>query len=107
MSDDNLNKARTNWERYRDARERNHKEYIEKNDLCNDFFFSEQWTDEERKRLEQTQRPYLTINKIKPAILDMTGEYINNRVEYKYVPSNGGDPETADYTLSLHDALPI
>jgi hypothetical protein len=98
----NRDKATENYERYQYAKERGHTDYIKKHDQCNDFFFSEQWDSETKKKLQAADRPALTINRIKPVIKDMTGEFINNRADVKFVPSVSGEAETADALTKLY-----
>ena len=95
MSGKKFKVAHENYERYRYAYERNHQKYIDKAEQCSNFFFSEQWDEADVNRLKQQGRPYLTINKIKPVINDMTGEFLTNRVDVKFVPTARGNEDTA------------
>jgi len=95
------NEAKTNYERYQYSLQRGHKDYIKKHDACDAFFFDEQWEKEDRDKLVNSKRPALTINKIKPIILDMTGEFLSNRSEVKFVPTSTGQTETATALTKL------
>ena len=60
--------ARENYQRYLYALRQRHDEFIKKADKCEAFFGSDQWTPEDKARLDREKRPYLTINKIKPIV---------------------------------------
>lgn len=94
-------KAQANYDRFLYAKERGHDDFIEKYDLCDDFFFSDQWADKDKRKLAKSERPYLTINKIKSIILHLMGEYLNNRMEVKFVPTSAGTPDTAEALTKL------
>jgi len=94
-------KAQENYDRYLYARQRGHAEFLTKATECDNFVFDAQWTKEEIAVLRKVKRPALTINKIKPALFALLDEYIKNRVEVKFVPSAGGDPQTASAHTKL------
>jgi len=94
--------ARTNRDRFLYAHTRGHEDFVAKAIQCDDFFFSKQWKEDVKAGLEKVGRPALTINKIKPIIKDMTGEYLTNRAEVKFVPSGGGEAATADALNAIY-----
>lgn len=103
-----LGKAQKNRERFIYAKKRGHDKFIDKYDICDKFTFpfingekSGQWEDSVLAKLKKSDRPALTINKIKPVLLTMLGEYIRNRAEVKFIPAAGGTPEIAQALTKL------
>jgi len=103
-----LGKANKNRERFVYAKDRGHDKFIDKYNICDKFAFpfvdgyrSGQWEDKDLKFLQEVNRPALTINKIKPVILTMLGEYIRNRAEIKFIPATGGTPQIAEAITKL------
>ena len=88
--------AKANQDRLVHARRQGHEDFVKHADENTSFLFSDQWEEKDKKVLRQTGRPYLTLNKIKPIIVSMMGEYQQNRVELKFIPAANGSPETAD-----------
>lgn len=104
-----MGKAKKNYERFVYAKQRGHDLFIDKYDLCDRFVFpyslpkgEGQWEQEDLKKLKKTGRPALTINKIKPVLLSVMGEYLQNRADVKFIPSAGGTPETATALTKLY-----
>lgn len=95
-------KAKENEDRYRYARERGHVEFIDKHDMCDKFFFSDQWESDLKEKLHKARRPALTINKIKPTVIAIMGEYFTNRSDVKFVASASGEDETAEALTKLY-----
>jgi len=87
--------AENNHARLVYARKKGHDRFVAKANLCNKFLFSEQWDEKDIKALKTAKRPALTINKIKPIVQTMLGEYQQNRTEVKFVPSANGSSDTA------------
>jgi len=94
-------KARANYDRFIYAKNRAHDDFITKYDQCDAFFFSDQWDEKDVKKLDKAGRPHLTINKIKSIILHLMGEYLNNRMEVKFIPTSAGLPDTANALTKL------
>jgi hypothetical protein len=55
------------------------------------FRDNEQWADEDRKNLQDKNRPVLTYNRIGPLIRAVQGEQINNAQEVRFLPREPGD----------------
>lgn len=104
-----LGKAQKNRDRFHYAMKRSHEKFIKKYDETHKFVFpydpgsygSLQWDAKDLKKLQKSSRPALTINKIKPTLLTMLGEYLQSRTEVKFVPTAGGTPETAEALTKL------
>ena len=95
-------KAHENWRRYQYAKERGHDEFVQEHDKRNEFFFGDQWDPKDISKLDKSGRPHLTINRIEPIVRDMTGEFLVHRADVKFVPSNGGENDTAEALTSLY-----
>jgi hypothetical protein len=54
------------------------------------FLENDQWSEEDRARLEAQQRPALTINKIRPVMNLIMGYHLNNRTDICYLPGHDG-----------------
>ena len=57
------------------------------------FVAGDQWTDEERQILEDSNRPAVTFNRAATIINAVAGSEINNRTEVRYFPRTLGDAE--------------
>ena len=88
--------AKTQYERYCNARDRGHLEFTEKADQCKRHVRGLQWDDIDLARLQRQRRPALTINKILSTISTVGGEQINNRAETSFRPRGGADPRLAE-----------
>lgn len=84
------------WRRFQQVRDSGHDAFVKKADTCEQFFAGKQWRPEDLARLTQVGRPALTINKIKPTIMNVLGEQINSRAEISFRPAKGGNSDTAD-----------
>ena len=78
------------WHRFQQMRDTGHDDYVKKAERCEAFYRGEQWTQEDVAKLQKVQRPYLTINKIKPTIKNVKGEQIRNRAETAFRPRSAG-----------------
>ena len=93
--------AMRTWERYSYARDNGHQRFVERADMCSDFFRGHQWRDEDVQELQAANRPHLTINKIKPTILTQLGEQVQNRADISFRPKDGANPQTAETLTKL------
>ena len=104
-----LGKAQKNKDRFNYAMKRSHEKFIKKYDETHKFVFphdpgsygSLQWDADDLRKLKASGRPALTINKIKPTLLTILGEYLQSRSEVKFIPSAGGSQETAEALTKL------
>ena len=65
--------AEVNYKRYIRARDNGHKAYLDEADKCLGFYEGEQWSEQDRKTLEEEGRPALTINKILSTVNTLLG----------------------------------
>ena len=93
-----VNSAETykTWVRYAYCRDNGHTKFVEKADLCEKNFAGDQWTSEDRAKLNAVRRPALTINKIISTISNVMGEQIYNRAETSFRPRSGAPAMTAE-----------
>lgn len=69
--------------------------------LAEDFYFGDQWDSADRKKLEASGRPAITINEIEPKIDLLKGYQTRNRYDIRYFPVEGGDSVVADILTAL------
>lgn len=91
----NADLASKMWHRFQQMRDTGHDDYVKKAERCEAFYRGEQWSPEDVAKLQKVQRPYLTINKIKPTIKNVKGEQIRNRAETAFRPRSAGLTEVA------------
>ena len=84
------------WQRYAYCRDNGHLDFVKKAEQCERFFAGDQWSSEDKTKLAAVKRPALTINKIKPTVLNILGEQISNRAETSFRPRSGASSEVAD-----------
>jgi len=84
------------WVRYAYCRDNGHTKFIAKADLCEKNFAGDQWSLEDKAKLEAVKRPALTINKIISTISNVLGEQIYNRAETAFRPRGKEDGAGAD-----------
>lgn len=92
---DEAQRAREVWERYRYLRDNGHTDFIEKADRCKRFFRGDQWEELVVQALKAQGRPALVINKILSTVKALMGQQINNRAEMTALPLSAGADETA------------
>lgn len=90
-----VGKAEENTRRLQYIKQRAHDDFIKKAEECTDFFFSKQWDPKDTAKLELSGRPHLTMNRIKPVMINMLGEYLQQRMSVKCIPDANGTPESA------------
>jgi hypothetical protein len=88
--------ARDQWERYIFMRDNGHRAFVDKADLCENFFAGLQWQESDLLALKVVKRPALTINKIIGTLATVFGEQIQNRMEVNFRPAAGAPSENAD-----------
>lgn len=93
------------WQRYAYARDNGHTRFMEKAEKCERFFQGDQWTAEDRAKLEAVRRPVLTINKIISTISNVMGEQIYNRAETTFRPRSGAPAATADVLTKVYKQI--
>lgn len=56
-----------------------------------DFLEGRQWSEADRKEMEEAGRPVVTLNKMAPLFRFITGHFRQNRYEVRYLPAQDGD----------------
>ena len=103
--EENIQKARANLDRFRIAKQRGHDKYVEIAQKANKFYIGEQWSSEDKSRLESEGRPALTLNTILPTINTMLGEQMERRVDITFKAGRGGTENTAFALNSVTRAI--
>lgn len=80
---------------YEWIRDNGHHDFIKKASECDMFTFGEQWDPRTKAKLARRKKPYLTINKVLPAVSTLQGEYLARRGDISFRAATGGDPDTA------------
>jgi hypothetical protein len=68
-----------------------------------EFFSGEQWSDGDRKALEDKQRPPIVFNRVAPLVNAVVGAEVNNRREVRYIPREQGDAIPNEMLTSAAD----
>lgn len=55
------------------------------------FYAGDQWSDEDKRQLEEQKRPAMTFNRVAPMVNAVLGSEINNRREVQFYPREVGD----------------
>lgn len=56
-----------------------------------DYYAGRQWTEDDRRILENQMRPVITFNRIAPVVDSLLGMELNNREQVQYYPRTMGD----------------
>lgn len=94
-------KARENFERYVYNRDNGHTAFCQKANLCRNYIYGLQWSDEDLAKLRAARRPALTINKIFSNFVTIEGEALLNKADVSFVPTASGSPDTAEALSKL------
>lgn len=92
----NPNITHEDYLNYRYCRDNGHDEFLRKAYLCTEFYFSRQWDQAEKARLEAEGRPAVTVNRVFRAIDSIVGIFLDNRIDVRHIPARDGRPEIAD-----------
>lgn len=93
------------WHRYVRARDNGHLDYIQIADRCNSFYVGDQWDPAVVAKLEEENRPALTINMVLSTVNAVLGEQAAKRSDFKYKPRNGGREDTASVLTKLVSSI--
>lgn len=58
-----------------------------------EFYSGSQWSDQDKRDLQEQKRPAMVFNRVAPLVNAVTGSEINNRREVRYIPREYGDAE--------------
>lgn len=87
--------VRTNHDRFCYMRDNGHLKYLDKANLCDDYFEGKQWDTVLERRLQSQGKPVLTINKTLATLAAVMGEQLKNRADIAFKPMSGGKSEIA------------
>ena len=66
-------------------------DWIDEARECFDLVAGEQWSDEDKARLEEMGRPAVVFNRIAPVVDSVCGSEVSNRQQVQYIPRQAGD----------------
>lgn len=101
----NTAKAEENWDRYSFARDNGHLDYVRKSNVCEQYFYGNQWREETRRKLEQQMKPVVTVNKIWSSLLVIMGEMLQVQGDVSFQPTASGNQETADALTKIYRSI--
>ncbi|UOF79328.1 portal protein [Caudoviricetes sp.] len=95
--------ANKHWQRYQSALRRGHQEYQIRAKLCENFYLGggRQWSDEDKKTLEEMGRPYLEENIIFSTVNTVIGYQTQSRMDIVYKPREADDQGVQDVLSKL------
>lgn len=83
-----------------------HQQYVEMAEKCNNFFLGEQWTAEDKQRLESKGKPALTINEVLKVVNTIKGHHSTTRADIRTKPRRrGATAEVATVLTKLIDQI--
>ncbi len=93
--------ASEQWYRYTRARDAGHTEYVEMAKKCDAFYRGEQWSEQDKAKLNAEGRPTLTINTILSTVNTVLGEQANKRGDVRFLPKRDASQEIAEVLNKL------
>lgn len=94
---DNLTQYKRYFEDARDANDKQRTEAL----IDRDYFDGHQWTEEERRQLEQRKQPALYFNEVKIAIRGLVGVWEQGETDPRAWPRNPDDEQSADVATKV------
>ena len=85
--------AQRQWAHYVRARDNGHDEYVAVPKKCDAFYRGDQWSEADRKKLEDEGRPAMTFNLILSTINTALGEQSSREVQIGFLPKRGANRE--------------
>lgn len=95
--------AKRQWIRYQSAITRGHSDYQRQAKLCENFYLGagRQWSDEDKRALDELGRPYLEENIIFSTINTVIGYQTQSRMDIAYKPREVDDQDISDILSKL------
>lgn len=90
VPEQNLDVITTQLDRYLRGRDAM-RQYAETYRTTADFLEGRQWSEADKKAMEEAGRPAVTLNKLAPLFRFITGHFRQNRYEVRYLPAQSGD----------------
>ncbi|WP_017430794.1 portal protein [Vreelandella jeotgali] len=78
--------ARKQWAHYVRARDNGHNDYVDLARKCDAFYRGDQWSDADRKKLEDEGRPAMTFNLVLSTINTALGEQASREMQVGFLP---------------------
>ena len=100
-----IQKTEENWSRYAFARDNGHLDFVRKANICEQYFYGNQWREETRRMLEQQLKPVVTINKVFSSLLVVMGEMLQVQGDVSFQPTASGNQETADALTKIYRSI--
>lgn len=82
--------AQRQWAHYTRARDNGHSDYVAVAKKCDQFYYGEQWSDSDKKKLEDEGRPAMTFNLVLSTVNTMLGEQANRAAQISFQPTRDG-----------------
>src|SRR5574343_351813 len=87
--------ATENRQIYQWIRDNGHRQFVQQALECDMFTYGDQWDPKIKAKLARRKKPYLTVNKVLPAVSTLQGEFLVRRGDISFRAAAGGDPDTA------------
>lgn len=94
MSDED--KAYDNYRYFEYCRTNGHDPYLLRTETGLNFFIGNQWTEEERAQMRETDRPALTINQFFRDLSSIIGEMIYSTGDVRFAPTDAAFEDVSD-----------
>jgi hypothetical protein len=78
--------AQQQWAHYVRARDNGHDDYVRMAQKCDEFYRGEQWSDADRRKLEDEGRPAMTFNLVLSTINTALGEQASREMQIGFLP---------------------
>lgn len=101
-TDEEIQLASSQWDRYVRARDNGHLEYIWMAKKCDEFYRGDQWDADDEAALDAEGRPALTINTVLPTINTILGEQSTRRADVQFKPRRGAEQDVADVLTKVY-----
>lgn len=90
LKDESSLVAQRQWAHYVRARDNGHSDYVALAKRCDEFYIGNQWSDADRKKLEEEGRPAMTFNLMLSTINTALGEQANRAAQISFQPTRDG-----------------
>lgn len=97
--------SREQWNRYISARDRGHKDYVQRAELYDRYYLGNQWDEDTVAQLDDEGRPHLTINLTMSMINAFKEQHRQRRVDIIFKPTHKGSVQTAGALTKLFKIL--
>ncbi len=97
--------AERQWAHYVRARDNGHADYVAMAEKCDEFYRGEQWSETDRKKLEDEGRPAMTFNLLLSTINTALGEQANREMQLNFLPTRDSTRDGAIVLSKLAQAI--